>query len=253
MATLTCAQAEDLLGAYVLDALTGPEAMDVEAHLKTCVEHRQTADELRQTVSLLALAVDERDPSPELRDRVIVSIRSASPEPVEPPGPVPVVVPIRRAPRLPRWAPQPALVAMAAGVLIALGIGTYAGYRLGADGGYRLAQQNSQAIAYRFKGGILAPTAQADLVYLRGKHQAVLAVKGLPPLAPGQVYEMWLVGNGGLPVDEGVATAPDGRVAAQMDADFSQFKQFLITIEPGERPAPTTQPILQGALTGGSA
>ncbi len=253
MATLTCAQAEELLGAYALDALTAPEAMDVQAHVASCVEHRQAADELRQTVSLLALAVDERDPSPELRDRVIESIRSASSEPVQAPGPVPVVVPIRRAPRLPRWAPQPALVAMAAGVLIALGIGTYAGYRLGTDGGYRLAQQNSQTVAYRFKGGILAPTAQANLVYLRDKHQAVLAVQGLPPLGPGQVYEMWLVGNGGLPVDKGVTTAPDGRIAAQMDADLSQFSQFLITIESGERPSPTTQPILEGPLSGGSA
>jgi len=249
MTTLSCEQVDALLGAYALDALTAPEAADVAAHLETCVEHRQAADELRQTVSLLALAVEEREPSPQLRDRVIASIRSVSSEPVHDPEPRPAVVPIRRAPRLPRWAPQPALVAIAATVLLALGLATAAGYRLGQQNG----QQDGQAIAYRFTGNLLAPTAQANLVYLRDKHQAVVAVKGLPALAPGQVYEMWLVDKSGQPVDQGGASAADGRITAEMDVDLSRYSRFLITIEPGERPIPTTQPVLEGTLGRGSA
>jgi len=243
--TLRCDQAEELLGAYALDALSAPEAADVENHLAGCAEHRQMAAELRETVSLLALAVDEREPSAELRGRVIASIKAAATEPAPVPEPVPVVMPIRRAPRLPRWAPRPALAAMAAAALLAVGIGTYAGYRLGVD--------SAPAVAYRFSGGLLAPTAQASLVYLRDRHQAVLAVNGLPPLAPGQVYEMWLIEPNGTPVPEGVAAAPDGRIAAQISADLSNYTQFVITVEPGERPSPTTQPILQGTLGGGSA
>ena len=249
MARLSCEQAEELLGAYALDALTAPEALDVQAHLGGCAEHRKAVEELRGTVSLLALAVDERDPSPELRDRVIESVRSAPLQPQETAPSMPVVVPIRRAPRLPRWAPPPALIAMAATILLAVGIGIVAGYRLGQSSG----PANSRAVAYQFKGGLLAPTAQASLVYLPSRRQAVLAVKGLPPLAPGQVYEMWLIDSGGVSRDEGVATAPDGRITAQMDADLAGYRQFAITIEPGERQAPTTQPILEGNLTGGSA
>lgn len=247
MTALSCEQVEGLLGAYALDALTAPEATDVKAHLETCAEHRQVADELRQTASFLALAADEREPSPQLRDRVIASIRSAASEPatLEEPKPGPVVVPIRRAPRLPRWAPRPALTALAAGVLLALGIGTYAGYHLG--------QQNADAVAYKFTGSVLAPSAQANLIYLKDKHQALLAVNGLPALAPGQVYEMWLIDKGGQPVPEGVTTAPDGRITAQMDADLTKFKQFAITIEPGNRLVPTTRPVLQGSLGSGSA
>jgi len=105
MTTLSCEQVDALLGAYALDALTAPEAADVAAHLETCVEHRQAADELRQTVSLLALAVEEREPSPQLRDRVIASIRSVSSEPVHDPEPRPPVVPIRRRPLRPPLAP----------------------------------------------------------------------------------------------------------------------------------------------------
>jgi anti-sigma-K factor RskA len=245
VSTLSCAQAEDLLGANALDALTPEEARDVEEHLRGCVEHRQVAQDLAQTVSLLALAVDEREPAPDLRDRILASIRSASSDPVHKPASEPVVVPIRRAPRLPRWAPRPAFAALAAGVLLVIGIGTYAGYRLG--------QESGQAVAYRFAGTALAPGARANLVYLRAQHQAVLEVSGLKPLASGQVYEMWLVKTSGQAVDQGVATAPDGRITAQMTADLSQFKQFAITIESGERPAPTTPPVLAGSLTGGGA
>ena len=85
MTTLSCAQAEDLLGANALDALTPQEARDVQEHLRGCVEHRQVAQELAQTVSLLALAVDEREPAPDLRDRILASIQSASSEPVHKP------------------------------------------------------------------------------------------------------------------------------------------------------------------------
>ena len=249
MTALSCEQAEPLLGAYALDALTAPEAADVSDHLKTCSEHRQAADELRRTVSLLSLAVDEREPSPQLRDRIMTSIHSASREPLPTAASGPVVVPIRRAPRLPRWAPPRALVAMAAGVLLALGIGSLAGYRIGHTAG----PGSNQAVAYQFKGSVLAPTAQASLVYLPDRQQAVLAVKGLPQLDPGQVYEMWLVDSRGVASDEGVTTAPDGKIAVQMDADLSKYRQFAITIEPGERQAPSTLPVLQGNLRGGSA
>jgi anti-sigma-K factor RskA len=246
---LSCAQADELLGAYALDALTAPEAMDVQAHLDSCAEHRQAASELRHTASLLALAVDERDPSPELRDRVIQSIRSASPEPFDTAAAVPAVVSTRPAPRLPRWAPRPEWAAMAAAVLLAIGVGTFAGYRIGHGSG----PGNSQPVAYHFSGSLLAPTARASLVYLPDRHEALLAVNGLPPLAPGQVYEMWLVDKRGLPSDRGVALAADGKIAVQMDADLSSYRQFAITIEPGERQAPTTQPILEGNLQGTSA
>jgi hypothetical protein len=38
-----------------------------------------------------------------------------------------------------------------------------------------------------------------------------------------------------------------------MDVDLSRYSRFLITIEPGERPIPTTQPVLEGTLGRGSA
>lgn len=133
---------------------------------------------------------------------------------------------------------------MAATVLLAVGIGVFAGYRLGQSNN----PGSSPAIAYQFKGSLLAPTAQANLVYLPARRQALLAVKGLPPLEPGHVYEMWLVDRAGSPTDVGIAAAPDGRITVQMDQDLSRYRQFAITVEPGERPSPTTEPVLQGSL-----
>ena len=78
----------------------------------------------------------------------------------------------------------------------------------------------------------------------------MVAATGLPRLASGQVYEMWLIKDG-VPVDEGIGSSTDGQLAARMTGDVSQFQQFAITIEPGEQRLPTTTPILLGTLRSG--
>ena len=40
MTSMSCAEAEDLLGAYALEALPEEEARRVEEHLRSCAEHR---------------------------------------------------------------------------------------------------------------------------------------------------------------------------------------------------------------------
>ncbi len=79
----------------------------------------------------------------------------------------------------------------------------------------------------------------------------MLTVSGLPRLATGHVYEIWLI-KGGVPVDEGIGTGPDGKLGIQLSADLSQFDQLAITIEPGEQQLPTTTPVLVGHLGTGS-
>jgi len=185
---------------------------------------------------------------PQLRQRIAQAV-AASPaqsraEPRPGPGPAPAVVPIRRAPRVPRWAPRRAYLAIAAALLVSLGLGGLIGYRLSA---------NQQPLAYTFQGDpSRAPGAEARLVYFKDRKQAVLVVSGLPRLTTGHVYEMWLI-KSGVPVDEGISVDPNGRVAAQITGDLAQFDQLAITIEPGEQQLPTTTPILIGNLRTGSA
>jgi anti-sigma factor RsiW len=245
MSPMTCAQAEELLGAYALEALPDDEARRLEEHLRGCAEHRATAAELRQTSAVLPLMVDEGDPSPDLRARIVAAVKATPPEPVTA-SPAPQrggdasPVPLRRIRRMPNWASRASRLAVAATIVIALGAGGLIGYQLG--------RANQTEVAYTFQGdATAAPGAEARLVYFKDRKQAVVAVNGLPQLRVGQVYEMWLIKNG-VPVDKGISSNPSGDVGAQISGDLSQFQQFAITIEPGEQQLPTTKPILVGNL-----
>lgn len=252
---MTCAEAEDLLGAYALEALPEDEARRIEEHLRTCAEHRAAAAELRGTSALLPLTVEEGNPSPDLRTRIVEAVKAQPARPVPPVPPAePVaiagetqrttVVPMRRISRLPRWAGRSSRFAVAAALALALGVGGLIGYQLGHAG--------TGQVAYSFQGdATAAPGAEARLVYFKDRGQSVVAASGLPRLASGQVYEMWLIKDG-VAVDKGISTSATGDLAAQLSGDLSQFQQFAITIEPKEEPVPTTKPILVGSLKTGS-
>jgi len=252
MTAMSCAEAEDLLGAYALEALPEDDMRRVEEHLRSCAEHRAAAAELRRTSALLPLTAEEGNPSPELRARILQAVKATPAqrelvaEPVaavhEPQGTA--VVPIRRMPRRPTWAARSSRLAVAAAVALALGIGGLIGYQLG--------QAGQNQVAYSFQGdATAAPGAEARFVYFKDRKQAVVAATGLPRLGPGQVYEMWLIRDG-VPVDKGISSSSSGDIGAQLSGDLSQFQQFAITIERGEQPLPTTKPILVGNLHGGS-
>lgn len=248
---MSCAQAEDLLGAYALEALPEEEMRRVGEHLRTCAEHRAAAAELRATTVMLPLTVEDRDPSPDLRARIVEAVKATPPRPA---AQAPAVAaasrgrgargaPVRRITWLSTWAARSSRFAVAAAVALALGIGGLVGYQLGRVG--------QTEVTYAFQGDpTAAPGAEARLVYFTDRKQAVVAATGLPRLTSGQVYEMWLIKNG-VPVDKGISSSPSGDLGAQLFGDLSQFQQFAITIEPGEQPLPTTKPILVGNLRSG--
>lgn len=241
--SINCGQAEDLLGAYVLDALPEDETRRMDEHLKSCTEHAAAAAELSKTQALLALTVDEGQPSPELRRRIMQAVEAGPVADRPPSPPVPGAVRIRRVRHLPRLTLRPIHGAIAAALALSLGLGGVIGYLL---------SQAGQPITYNFQGApSSAPGATARLVYFKDRKQAVLTANGLPRLAAGHVYEIWLI-KGGVPVDEGIGTGSDGTVGLQLSADLSQFDDLAITIEPGEQQLPTTTPILIGHLGAGT-
>ena len=245
MSVMNHAEAEELLGAYALDALTEDERQRIEEHFRSCDEHRDAAAELRGTAALLALTVDDRDPSPFLGRRIAEAVSATAQPATVPPIllPPPTTMTERRVGRRWRLWMRPAYLAVAAALVVALAAGALVG---------RLTVPNAATVAYGFKGDAThAPGAQARLVYFKDQQAAVVAATGLPKLASGQVYELWLIGNG-VPVDEGIGSSTNGDLAARLTADLSRFQQFAITIEPGEQRLPTTVPILLGNLRTGS-
>ena len=227
---------DELLAAHALTALPPLEAWQVEAHLGTCSYHRESAAALTRAAAGLALAVQEREPSPELRERILEALRiEASPASRRRTR---AVISLRQPPRW--W--RPTVTAVAASFLLAF-LGGVAVDRFAIG-----ARQPSQ-LAWVFVGNNLAPNAVATLTYFRGRKQAVLATKGFPPLAQGKLYEIWLLKNG-TPVDVGTSVVDGGKLVVTMDRDLSQYQQIAITAEPSEQPRPTGTPVLEGSLTG---
>jgi anti-sigma factor RsiW len=242
---ITCAEAEELLGAYALDALSDSDRARMDEHLANCREHRAAGEELKRVAPALALMVDERQASPDLRRRILDAV---SHEPQSAARPAPAVLqpsdarrraitPRPTAARRWQWRPRIAALAAAAVLLLAAGIGI---------GRLTAAPANQQLVTWTFSGNAAAPNAAAHLVYFKDQRKAVVEVTGLPALSAGQVYEMWLF-QAGKPFDAGVA-ASSGRLVASLDRDLGQYSQFAITVEPGEQLQPTTSPILVGSL-----
>jgi anti-sigma-K factor RskA len=241
-------EVEQVLAAYVLGALTAEETRQVEAHLEGCAEHRAAARALRDTASRLALAVEEQEPPAGLRRRILDALGAAEtgadtgantqPFPPGSPEEVETAAGLARRPAI-RWRrPRLGVLAAAAAVLLALGASFVAGTRI--------AQPPQQT--WTFAGNALAPQAEANVVYDRNRHVAVIAATGLPALKPGQLYEVWLIRHGS-PVDVGVSAGADGKAVVRSEKDVSQFDQLAITVEPGEQPKPTTDPVLVGSLS----
>jgi len=242
--SINCSQAEDLLGAYALDALTDDETRRMDEHMESCTEHAAEAAELSKTRSLLALTVDEEQPAAELRRRIMQEVEGGPIADRSPSWPGIDAKRIRPLGKRARWTLRPIHGAIAAAIALSLGLGGVVGY---------LFSQAGEPLAYSFQGApSSAPGATARLVYFKDRKQAVLTVSGLPRLAAGHVYEIWLI-KGAVPVDEGIGTGSDGKLGIQLSADLSQFDQLAITIEPGEQQLPTTTPVLVGHLGSGSA
>ena len=78
MKTLECWEVEELVGAYVLTALSDQERSIAERHLASCSQHARGIEELARSSSLLSRAAKTREPRPELRTKILAAIRNES-------------------------------------------------------------------------------------------------------------------------------------------------------------------------------
>jgi anti-sigma-K factor RskA len=237
--SLSCDEADELAGAWGLHALDADEAAAVSQHLETC--DRPHA-ELRQAVgagAALAAALERIEPSPELRDRVMASI-GAKAERALPARP--------RQPRgLPSWAPQ-ALAGLAVAAVLVLAVWNVTLQNELATREGQLAQLAETLSAS--DGRTITVLGEAGRgVLVEGEGRTLLVADVQPP-GEGMLYEMWLIGPDGVPVDVGTfRPAPDDEfVIVELERPFEGFELFAVTLERTRVDAPSSDPVLSGSI-----
>lgn len=252
--------------AYVTGSFEPEELAAFEAHLPTCAECRAEVAGLAPAADALALAVPQRTPRPELRERVLAAVRPADAtisagvpagQPVAAPAPSPLLT----------WLP------LAASVLVAIGAAAYAvslQYRV-SDLEVRLSDAINQAALSQAAAAdarrtadeaqsamavlaapdvaridlvghrVAAPDARARALWSRNRGM-VFTVSNLPPLPPGQVYQVWVV-TAAAPLSAGLLMLDQNGSASvyfATAADIPPPTAIAVTPEPaGGVPAPT--------------
>jgi anti-sigma-K factor RskA len=255
----------DLLVAYALGALE-PEAMEqISRLLAERPELRTTLAELTATAGLLPYGLPESAPPPELRQRVLDhavgrAARSVAPAPVAEVGR-----------RLRGW-----LYGLGGLAAVALAALAFALVQLGGartdlvQAQQQLVQAQQQLVAAQEQIAAVS-SGQADLAQalvnaervgrlagpgglatvLQTSSGEALVAAQLPPLASGQVYQLWIIAGDAAPQSGGVFTVDSsgfGVIALDPGAVVSGYT-LAVTAEPAPgSPGPTTEILVVGQL-----
>lgn len=93
--------------------------------------------------------------------------------------------------------------------------------------------------------------AQGEMYMYPGHSSAVVIFSGLPPLAPGEVYQFWFADETGQVAGKTFVADPTGigYIVVEAPREVNAFREVMITVEPsGGSPTPSQNVILEGAL-----
>jgi len=256
-------EADELLGAYALDAVDGAERAEVEAHLASCPRCRAELDELRQVAAAVGTTVVR--PPEGLWSQIAGALDAGDDRAV--PSTMPRLGPVGAGPGPATDRPAPgagprrgrrthallgALAAAAAVAALVLGLSwAHAESRIdhlqsaaGVPGslGAALATPGHRLIELRATGS----TAVARVVLLPDG-RGYLDASGLPSLGAGRTYQLWgIVGK--TPISLGLLGAAPRQAAFTM-AGPRRASTFGITVEPaGGSVAPTLPIVASGTV-----
>jgi anti-sigma-K factor RskA len=171
----TCPAPEEL-ASLALGQLEPDAAASLQAHLNQCPACQQALAEWTDLLGLLPLAEPPVAPPPDLKRRILATVAEETPAAAN----------HRTTYR--RWL---GLVAA-----VALMLGGYAALRV--DGVIPPVHQTEPAQAVRLDG--VGPgtgaTAWVSFERSQGGTRVHITAEGLPPLQPGEVYQLWAVKNG---------------------------------------------------------
>ncbi len=196
---------QELIPAYALDVVSPDERARVQAHLKTCELCRQTLSEFADVTADLALTVPMATPPPDLKLRTMERAMHSHTQKPERPSHKESVPWLRHLVS----ATGLAAVALAVASLVLLW-SVWQTYELN----QQLATQRdfttmlayAQGTALTVHGTETAPQADGRLYLDPDANVAALVTVGMPPLARGQAYQVWLTESNGHPVSGGTFT-----------------------------------------------
>ena len=265
--TLDCAAVDELIGALTLGALEPQEARAVSGHLATCLQPHDELWELVGANAALAASIEPVEPSPALRRRLmetlaVVPQEVATAAPARPaPQSVPRTPAAAATPSVSAWwrslfDPRSATFARGLAAVAVAGVIVLGAVNLSLRGSL----DDRQAALNRVAGAIAAggpafavkatpeaPGAGSGYVIDRDGRQPLL-VAAVPPAPAGRIYEMWLLDAAGKPLSAGTFTAKDQIVVVPLEGQLAGYTTFAITVEERRVDAPTTDPIIVGAI-----
>jgi len=247
--TNICDDLQPRLAAYAL----GEQAADAEllTHLATCSDCQRDLRAYAQVARVLPYSTPEVAPSPELRTRILAA--------ATPPAPVPLAQPKRRLFQHPRWSwSTTAAFGLACAALLML----FWNLSLQSQLNKRMEQmaagrENWQALSQLLNNPdvrsftVAGDAGQGRLWAAPQSDIACLVIDRLPPLAAGQVYQVWLMQDD-TPVDVGTFDSQIEHAWLMIRADqpLARYQALGVTIEPrGGSPTPTGPVVLTGPLT----
>ena len=233
-----------LTGAYAADAIDGRERERFEHHLQRCQPCEHEVQGLQETATRLAAAVTLAPPE-QMKEQVLAAVARTRQLP-----------PAADSHHLPRPAAAPGLLrrvavpAAAACLIIAVVLGVLLGIsrsQLGAE----TARQRALAAVLAAPDARLVrePTSVggvATVVVSASQRRFVFASSGLPVLASGRVYELWVMGPGNRAVRVGLlARLATGKTVPVLASGLGHGDRVGVTVEPaGGTSRPTTSPIV---------
>jgi anti-sigma-K factor RskA len=235
----THGEMRDDLAAYAIGALPRDEAAELEGHLAGCESCRARLRWLQPAVDMLPASVEQLTPPERIRNELMATVRAEAEAEARTESP-----PARAGPR-PRWRDWGGFLlrpATAVGAVVLVVAGTAAGYALRGS-----SEDETTVIEAR-----ASSPAQADLVSAtleRSDGSATLHVRELPPIDPGEVYEVWVQRAGAVEPSNTFVLNDDGTAVAAVPGSLEDADAVLVTREPlGGSERPTSPPVLEAPL-----
>lgn len=180
---------DTILELLAIESIEGPgdQAKALEEHCATCSSCMAAREEYGQVASMLVYGLPHTPAGPELRERLRLRV---------------ALTPAGKVSRWRRW-PVIAGSGIAAALLVG---GAVAFWNAGGNeenyGGVQPANTQDHAQWYQLAAAEAGPGAGGGITIDPHAGSAMLSLKGLPTLGPGQVYEFWFLLHDGtrLPV-----------------------------------------------------